>query len=483
MKETIYYVSDFKYFSRLTSEKYKTKRQMVGAHIEYVKDKAEEMIGDYKRILNNIELVDKRVNSRVAMSFVMAIPNALNREEIREWLREVRELIGEILNIKGEDIFIAYHNGRNSISGRENKHFHIVLTPRTKEGRPLRLKKTDLKDFHRRLQEYIEGKGFKIRRDKEEERIGHIGTRLRYDEELRRLYIEALESKEKLREIEKELIKGYYRKIRKMIEEKKKIEKKQINFKEIRLKNLEVKGLEGISYKGLEIYKKEVEVERDERIKRIRRRVQRVIEGIWGIKGREYKIEGREPEIRGNKQTFKDPGRFTPGSIGKINGSVSRELSEYEEVIRRYRESIKRIEERRKKEEERKRIKEKINRIIREIEEEKKAINEKGKEEKGYKIYKGKEEEGSTKALLLTDRFTEKDKELLKNYDIVEFRKKNEVIEIINALDRNYVFYQLRLNGEYKFSELDKDEFIKQLYSQLKIKGNEKGDKRRKPKI
>ena len=483
MKETIYYVSDFKYFSRLTSEKYNSKRQMVGAHIKYIKEKAEEMIGDYKRILNNVDLVNRRINSRVAMSFVIAIPNALSKEEIKEWLKEIRELIGGLLNIKEEDIFIAYHNGKNSISGRENKHFHIVLTPRTREGKPLRLKKTDLKEFHRRLQEYIEQKGFKIRKDKEDERIGHIGTRLRYDEELRKLYIEALESKEKLREIEENLIKERYRRIKNLIREKKEVENKKIIFKKVKLKNLDVKLLKAITYKELKIYKKEVEVEKDERFKGIEGSIQRVIEGIRGIKRREYKTERREPEIRGNKQTFKVPDRFTPESIKEIPRGVSRELSEYEEVIRRYRESIERIEELRKKEEEKKKLKEEVYRILRDMEREEEAIGKKGKEEKGYEIYRTRDKEGSMIALLLTDEFTEKDKELLeKGYEIIEFKDFNLLPEILNSLDRKYVFYQLRLNGEYKFLEIDKEKFVKQLYSQLKI-DEKKKRKRRKPKF
>ncbi len=481
MKETIYYVSDFKYFSRLTSEKYNSKRQMVGAHIKYVKDKAEEMIGDYKRIINNIDLIDKRVNSRVAMSFVMAIPNALSREEIKEWLKEVRELISEILNIKEEDIFIAYHNGKNSISGRENKHFHIVLTPRTREDKPLRLKKTDLKEFHRRLQEYIEQKGFKIRRDKEDERIGHIGTRLRYDKELRELYIEALESKDKLREIEKHLINEHYRRIKNLIKEKEKIGNKKKRIKEVRLKNLEVNGLEGISYKELEIYKKEIKVEKDGRFKGIGESIQGVIEGIRGFKRREYKAERREPEIRRNKQTFKVPDKFTPESIGEIPRSVSGKLSEYEEVIRRYRESIKRLEELRKKEEEKEKLKEELKRILKDMEKEEEAIGKEGKKEKGYKIYKMRGE-GVT-ALLLTDKFNEEDEDLLNRYEIIEFKDINKLPEILNSLDRDYVFYQLRLNGEYKFLGLDKENFVKQLYNQLKIKERKKEEKRRKPKF
>jgi len=482
MKETIYYVSDFKYFSRLTSEKYNSKRQMVGAHVEYVKDKAEEMIGDYKRILNNVDLVDKRVNSRVAMSFVMAIPNALSREEIKEWLKEVRELIGQMLNVKEEDIFIAYHDGKNSISGRENKHFHIVLTPRTKEDKALRLKKTDLKEFHRRLQEYIEQKGFKIRRDREEEKIGHIGTRLRYDEELKRLYIEALEGKERLREIERHLMEEYYRRIKDLIKKKRSIGNKEGRIKEVKLKDLEVKNLKRISYKELEVSKMDIEVREDGRFKGIRNSIQGVVEGIQGIKRREYKTERREPEIRGNKQTFKVPDRYAPGGIGEDIRSVSRELSEYEEIIRRYKESLERIEELRRKEEERKKLKEELYRILRDMEKEE-AIGKEDKEGKGYKFYKTKDEEGSMIALLLTDKFTEKDKELLNAYEIIEFEDINLLPEILNSLDRKYTLYQLRLNSEYKFSELDKEEFIKQLYSQLKIKEKKKVERGKKPKF
>jgi hypothetical protein len=380
MRETIYYVSDFKYFSRLTSDSYKSKRGMVKAHIDYIKNQAEATIGDYKRILDNVELVNKRVNSRVAMSFVIAIPNDLTMEEIEEWLEEIRDFISEFFNIDKEDIFIAYHSGENSISGKKNKHFHIVLTPRTREGKPLRLKKQDLKEFHKKLQNYIEGKGFKIRRDKKDDKQEHLGTRLRYDKELREAYLEYLKLKEEKANIEKEIqkakrlsretkekeidIKGILNIIEMFIDKKREVEgKNKISRAEIKLEKITL-------YKPFKLPQMNIRIGGIKNVKKDKE--YRIIETIRGITNsirnftrREHQVEGRKFKIRNFEPAVEGAIKVAKISINKDLGSISREREEYRKVIKRYRESIEQLKGLKKD----KYLRNNIEELIRELEE------------------------------------------------------------------------------------------------------------------
>lgn len=200
--ETIYYVSDVKYFSRLKSEKYSSKKDMVSAHINYVARRTKAELGSPEVILENAERYDKRVDSRVAMSFVVALPNGLELNEYLEYMHELRERISSMWNIPEEYLYLGLHTGKG-VSGHENAHVHVVATPRTRDGRALSLKPSDLQAFHKAIQDWLTGKGWTIR--KSDDPIDHIGPRMRYDTEALNAYREYLRQGEEAERIEKEI--------------------------------------------------------------------------------------------------------------------------------------------------------------------------------------------------------------------------------------------------------------------------------------
>ena len=201
-RETIYYVSDIKYFSRLKSEKYSSKKEMVSAHINYIARRAKAELGSPEVILENVERYDKKVDSRVAMSFVVALPNGLELNEYLEYMHELREIISSMWNIPEEYLYLALHTGKG-VSGRENAHVHIVATPRRRDGRALSLNPSDLRAFNKAIWDWLTGKGWTIR--KSNEPIDHIGPRMRYDTEALNAYREYLRQREEVERIEKEI--------------------------------------------------------------------------------------------------------------------------------------------------------------------------------------------------------------------------------------------------------------------------------------
>jgi len=205
-KEAIYYLSDIKWFSKITSEKYKSKKEVLKAHLKYV-EKSKDFVagtGNIEEILKDCEKADKRVNSRIACSFVFAVPNDLKKEEVKEWIEEVRELLANLNNMKKENIYIGFHESIG-ISGEKNNHLHIVMLNLDKNNKaiPLGRDRNQMSKMHNELQKYIQKKGYSIK--KSQEKGIHIGVRMRYDEELKNAYLETIQSKKEIEKIEKML--------------------------------------------------------------------------------------------------------------------------------------------------------------------------------------------------------------------------------------------------------------------------------------
>ncbi len=202
--ETIYYTSDLKWFGKITTDKYASKREMVAHHLSYTTEKAEYILGNKEEFLRKVELADKRVNSRVAFSFVFALPNDLKLSEVKQWTKDIRQRISNLFGMNEEDILIAYHDDIG-VSGEPNKHIHIAGLNLASDGKSLRINQKELRQLHKELQGYIKSQGYKIRKDNENERIGHIGTRLRWDIEKKEEYQEYVKTKKEKREKENEL--------------------------------------------------------------------------------------------------------------------------------------------------------------------------------------------------------------------------------------------------------------------------------------
>jgi len=210
--EAIHYISDFTFFSgRNTGGKYSSVIDALRSHFNYIGRNQEGVFRfnfDVKGFIEKAkEEIKKRWDSRVALKFVIALPLSVSKDNVEEWGKKVQEFVAENLNVPTEYVAVCIHL-HQSKSGVYNPHAHIVVYPRNREGKKLRLKRKDLSDFHRRWQEFLRKEGYKIHKLPEDERIPHIGLRLNYDKEAQELYKtyrEIQESKKRLRGLEKEI--------------------------------------------------------------------------------------------------------------------------------------------------------------------------------------------------------------------------------------------------------------------------------------
>lgn len=324
--ETIYYTSDLKWFGKIATSKYSNKREMVAHHLDYTTRKAEFVLGNREEFLKKIDIADKRVNSRVAFSFVFALPNDLKLSEVKKWTKDIRQRIANIFGMNEEDILIAYHDDIG-VSQERNKHIHIAGLNLQKNGKSLRINQKELKKLHQELQGYIKSQGYKIRKDNENERIGHIGTRLRWDIEKREEYKEYVKTKKEKREKENELL----RRVRKAVIGRNFERERSVRQAEESVSNLiqrvreseEGEGTADNRDRGLAELEREVEkeyiriarasakrdedIEKIERIKRNEReRIERDRERIKRIRRQLEELERLKKQERKNKTVYID---------------------------------------------------------------------------------------------------------------------------------------------------------------------------------
>jgi len=204
--ETIHYVSDFVYFSgRKVSTKYGSVIEALRSHIKYISRKAKGVktfnlnINDWVERAKN-EIV-KRWDSRVALKFVMALPLEVNEQNSKDVGLLIETFIAETFNVDPKHIGIAIHLHKG-VSGNYNPHAHILIFPRTKDGKKLRLNRKDLSEFHRKWEQVLKEIGYRVRKNPENERLPHLGSKLYYDQEaqeLYRLYLEIKEDEKRLK--------------------------------------------------------------------------------------------------------------------------------------------------------------------------------------------------------------------------------------------------------------------------------------------
>lgn len=324
--ETIYYTSDLKWFGKITTDKYASKREMVAHHLSYTTEKAEYILGNKEEFLRKVELADKRVNSRVAFSFVFALPNDLDSDKVKQWTKDIREKIANLFGMNEEDILIAYHDDIG-VSGEPNKHIHIAGLNLASDGKSLRINQKELRQLHKELQGYIKSQGYKIRKDNENER--HIGTRLRHDKKAREEYQEYVKTKKEKREKENELL----RRVRKAVIGRNFEREKSVRQAEESVSNLI----------GRNRIIKEEEKEYFERIERIRR----------GKEG-ENKLNNEIDELA---KRVRERNRELEKEIDEIEEFARRTRErdrEYRERIRRIRKQLEELERLKKQEQERK---------------------------------------------------------------------------------------------------------------------------------
>jgi hypothetical protein len=203
---TIHYISDFKYFSgRKVNGKYSNVVDALRAHINYIGRKAKGVFTFNLNINDWIEKakdeIKKRWDSRVALKFVIALPTVIREKDVENVYRFLTDFIAEQLNVNRENISIAIHLHKG-ISGNYNPHAHILIYPRTKNGKKLRIDRKKLQDFHREWDKRLKELGLKIKKDPEDLRLPHLGEKLYYDKEVQELYRAYLNVKRTQQEIE-----------------------------------------------------------------------------------------------------------------------------------------------------------------------------------------------------------------------------------------------------------------------------------------
>jgi len=183
MKQTIAVHTDLSWFSkRSTKGKYASAKEALAAHISYIL-REEECVFSYN--LNKTEwlrradeYVQKRADSKIAGKKMFALPRGLSTKEqaqlVKEFLTQ-NELFSVRVNGKRirvrlteADFGFALHRGKNSVSGKENPHAHIVFRPKVKyqnKEYSLHINKTELRQLHQKWENFLRSKGFEIKKD------------------------------------------------------------------------------------------------------------------------------------------------------------------------------------------------------------------------------------------------------------------------------------------------------------------------------
>ena len=219
--ETIHSIGDFGWFSqKKTAPSYGSVFKALKAHYRYVKSKASAFWNDnFKALLSKgKEEIAKRWDSRIALKFWVAVPKDWDEGKA---LKRVVAFVSEQLNIPPKNISAYFH------PHPRNPHVHLIIYPRNREGKKLRINRKELKEFHKAWDIYLQELGYRIKRYKDLDLNIPIWL-LKKNPDLEEEYKEFLELR---RELAKE-ISEFNAKVEE-IKEAKKYEAKEISDKEI----------------------------------------------------------------------------------------------------------------------------------------------------------------------------------------------------------------------------------------------------------
>jgi len=154
-KITIKQVGSFLWFSpRATKPSYGSVIKALKHHIRYITRKATATAGDYNLILSKAkEEVEKYTNPRVGLKFYIAVPNDWDAEKA---LTTVGNFVKQQFDVPEENIFLAFHDDA------KNKHVHVLIFPRNREGKKLRIGRSELRSFHKAWEDLLTDKGYEI---------------------------------------------------------------------------------------------------------------------------------------------------------------------------------------------------------------------------------------------------------------------------------------------------------------------------------
>jgi hypothetical protein len=157
MKETIHYISDFSYIKDRGHLRevlnYITRNLKLDNSLTTInKEKKEIWLqrAQYEK--------SKRKDSQLALRFHIALPN--DQKDNPEFRKKVFRKLVEVFDIPDEHLDIAFH-----LDTQNNYHAHIIIYPRGKDGKKLRLKKNDLARIHREWDQFLQDEGYTIRKN------------------------------------------------------------------------------------------------------------------------------------------------------------------------------------------------------------------------------------------------------------------------------------------------------------------------------
>ncbi|MGC8869419.1 MAG: relaxase/mobilization nuclease domain-containing protein, partial [Sulfurihydrogenibium sp.] len=99
-----------------------------------------------------------RKNSRIALRFHLSLPND-QRNNI-EFRKKVIKKLTELFGIPSHHIDVAFH-----LDSPNNYHMHILIYPRGKDGKKLRLERNDLQKIHREWDKFLQSEGYNVKKN------------------------------------------------------------------------------------------------------------------------------------------------------------------------------------------------------------------------------------------------------------------------------------------------------------------------------
>ena len=174
-RETIYFVSDFIFFSTSkASEKYQNVLEALVAHIKYLREKSRLSfnLDERKWLKLAKQELQRRKRSRVALKFFIALPRKL--VNINQLHKQLKAFLSKEFQVPHEFIAIAF------IINDHNPHAHILIFPRRYDGKKLSLNKYDLRTFHKNFKTFWKRIGYTFKSKKRsEQKLPHFGEAIK----------------------------------------------------------------------------------------------------------------------------------------------------------------------------------------------------------------------------------------------------------------------------------------------------------------
>jgi len=174
-RETIYFVSDFIFFSTTkASDKYSNVLEALATHIRYLQKKSPSSfnLDERKWLKLAKQELQRRKRSRVALKFFIALPRKLIN--INQLHKKLKAFLSKEFQVPHEFIGISF------IINDHNPHAHVLIFPRKYDGKKLSLNKYDLRTFHKNFKTFWEKIGYKIKSKKRpEQKLPHFGEAIK----------------------------------------------------------------------------------------------------------------------------------------------------------------------------------------------------------------------------------------------------------------------------------------------------------------